>query len=61
VTGVYVLESGRARFRMVKPGVELGENRIEIVSGLAGGETVVLGGLDDLYDGRPISAAPRTR
>lgn len=61
ITGLYVLDDGRARFRMVKPGVELGANRIEIVSGLAGGETVVLGALDDLYDGRPVSGAPRTR
>jgi len=56
ITGIYILDHGRARFRMVKTGVVLPANKIEIVSGLKVGEIVVLGELSDLYDGRPVSA-----
>jgi hypothetical protein len=42
-----------SRFRMVKTGKRLG-NRIEILSGLAGDETVVLGNLSDVRDGSPV-------
>jgi len=56
ITGIYVRDHGRARFRMVKTGVALPGNKIEIVSGLKGSEIAVLGELSDLYDGRPVSA-----
>jgi hypothetical protein len=54
ITGVYVLDGGLARFRMIKPGGTLGANEVEILSGLTGSETIVLGELVSLYDGRPI-------
>jgi len=56
ITGIYVLDHGRARFRMVKTGAALPAKKIEIVSGLTGGEIAVLGELGELYDGRPVSA-----
>ena len=42
-----------SRFRMVKTGKRVG-NRIEILSGLAGDETLVLGDLSDVRDGSPV-------
>lgn len=42
-----------ARFRMVKTGKTSG-NRVEILSGLAGGETLVLGELSDVHDGSAV-------
>lgn len=54
VTGVYVLDSGLARFRMVKTGTERGPSQVEILSGLTGKETLVLGDLAVLYDGHPV-------
>lgn len=54
VPGVFVLdEQGRARFRMVRTGKTVGA-RIEILSGLAGNERLVLGDLDAVRDGSPI-------
>lgn len=54
VPGVFVLsESGQARFRMVRPGRVVKEG-VEILSGLAGGETLVLGDLTPVRDGSPI-------
>lgn len=54
VTGVYVLDSGRARFRMVKTGTERDPSQVEILSGLTGNETLVLGDFAGLYDGHPV-------
>ncbi len=42
-----------SRFRMVKIGKRVG-NRIEILSGLAGDEALVLGNLSDVHDGSPV-------
>jgi hypothetical protein len=42
-----------SRFRMVKTGKRVG-NHIEILSGLAGDETLVLGNLSDVRDGSPV-------
>lgn len=54
VPGVFVLsESGQARFRMVRPGRSAIVG-VEILSGLAGGETLVLGDLTPVRDGSPI-------
>lgn len=44
----------RARFRMVKPGKTV-QKRVEILSGLAGDEVLVLGDLKDVRDGSPIA------
>jgi multidrug efflux pump subunit AcrA (membrane-fusion protein) len=43
----------QARFRMVKTGKTSG-SRVEILSGLAGDETLVLGALSDVHDGSPV-------
>lgn len=53
IPGVFVLADGQARFRMVKTGRRQGE-RIEILSGLTGTETLVLGDLTPVHDGSPI-------
>ena len=42
-----------SRFRMVKTGKRVG-NRIEILSGLAGDEKLILGNLSDVHDGSPV-------
>ncbi len=56
VVGVYVLSpAGEARFRMVRPGRVVGAET-EILAGLAGNETLVLGDLTSLHDGSPITA-----
>ena len=57
--GVFVLEGGRARFQEVGTGAE-GEDGIEIVKGLRGGEQVVTGGpaLEDGAAVRVKSAKP---
>jgi hypothetical protein len=51
---------GEARFRMVKTG-RLTATEAEILSGLHGGETLVLGDLRDVHDGSPITAVPARR
>ena len=40
--GVYLMEDGKARFQAIKTGL-LGELSIEVVSGLRGGETIIMG------------------
>lgn len=44
----------QARFRMIKTGKLVGR-RIEILSGLRGNETLVLGNLADVRDGSPLT------
>ncbi len=51
--GVFVLSAGQARFRMVRIGKH-SAGRLEVLSGLHGDETLVLGGLADIHDGSPI-------
>jgi hypothetical protein len=53
IPGVFVLDGGEARFRMVRPGRRAGD-RVAILSGLRGDETLVLGDLKDVRDGTPI-------
>ncbi len=53
VPGVFVLHENLARFRMVKAGRPKGAD-LEILSGLAGTETLVLGDLGAVRDGSPI-------
>jgi len=53
--GVFVLGAdSQARFRMVRPG-KTGNGRVEILSGLNGDETLVLGDLHEVHDGSPIA------
>mgnify|MGYP003416264744 FL=1 len=55
IPGVFVLnEAGEARFRLVRPGRTSG-TQTEILSGLHGDETLVLGDLGAVHDGTPIT------
>jgi multidrug efflux pump subunit AcrA (membrane-fusion protein) len=54
IPGVFVLnEADEARFRLVRPGRTSG-TQVEILSGLHGNETLVLGDLGAVHDGTPI-------
>jgi hypothetical protein len=54
IPGVFVLsEAGEARFRLVRPG-RTSDSLVEILSGLHGNETLVLGDLAAVHDGTPI-------
>ena len=56
IPGVFVLNrDGAARFRMVRAGDTRGR-QTEILSGLHGDETLVLGDLSAVHDGSPITA-----
>jgi RND family efflux transporter MFP subunit len=50
---VFVVDSGVARLRLVRTGREL-DGRIQISSGLSGGEQVALAGAADLVDGQRV-------
>lgn len=59
IPGVFVLSAaGEARFRMVRAGDTRGA-QIEILSGLHGDETLVLGDVSAVHDGSPITAVTR--
>ena len=51
--GVYVHADGKARLRWVRLGRAWGE-RVEVLSGLDAGTQVIVSGLDQLRDGRPV-------
>ena len=60
-TFVYVVEDDRARRRPVETGI-LDGSWVEIVSGLEAGETVIVTGQENLFDGarvRPVGEAAR--
>lgn len=54
IPGVFVYRQGLARFQMVKAGRTVG-NSVEILSGLNGGETLVVGDLHAIHDGSPVT------
>jgi multidrug efflux system membrane fusion protein len=57
----YVVEQGRARTRPIQIGLRTGTGLVEILSGVKGGETVVVEGSDRLADGvevKPVAALP---
>lgn len=54
VPGVFVLENGMARFRMVRAVPATG-GRHKILSGLRAGEVLVLGDLREVRDGSPLA------
>ena len=56
VPGVFVVENDEARFRMVRPG-KIGIEQSEILSGLFGNETLILGELELVHDGSPIKVS----
>ena len=54
--GVFLMENGKARFRPIQSGL-LGELTLEVVSGLKGGETLIVGpfkALRALKPGDPV-------
>ena len=53
----YVVEGGKARLKAVEIGLRTAQGTVEIVSGLAAGETVVIEGSDRLADGAPVEPA----
>jgi HlyD family secretion protein len=53
--GVFLLENGKARFQPLKTGL-LGELTLEVVSGLAGGETLIVGPFKSLREMKPDDA-----
>jgi len=50
LTGVYVVEDGILRWRLVKTGRAIGE-RLEVLSGLTAGEKLVISGVDKAVSG----------
>jgi membrane fusion protein (multidrug efflux system) len=57
----YVVDKGKARVRPIEIGLRTGTGVVEILSGVKGGETVVVEGSDRLADGvevKPVSALP---
>src|SRR5215468_2460516 len=54
---VFVVDSGVARLRLVRSGRERGD-RLEISSGLSGGETVALSVTAELVDGQRVEEVP---
>jgi RND family efflux transporter MFP subunit len=54
--GVFVVDAGTARLRLVRVG-RVQDDRIEIVSGLSGDESVVLDGAADLVDGQRVEVS----
>ncbi|HQR44802.1 MAG TPA: efflux RND transporter periplasmic adaptor subunit [Thermoanaerobaculia bacterium] len=54
---VYAVEGGRATARPVKIGLRTGDGSVEILSGLAAGETIVTEGSDRLTEGMAVDAA----
>jgi RND family efflux transporter MFP subunit len=53
LTGVYVVEDGRLRWRLVKTGRVVGD-RLEVLSGLSNGERVVTAGIDRAVNGAKV-------
>lgn len=63
IPGVFVLsETGsqtpQARFRLVRTG-RTSDAQVEILSGLHGDETLVLGALADVHDGSPVTVTSK--
>ncbi len=53
ITGVFVLSNKQARFRMVRVG-KITTKQLEILSGLFGGEILLIKELDLVHDGSPV-------
>lgn len=53
-TGVFVLQDNQARFRLIRLGKSVGSQK-QVLSGLHGDETLIVGNLSDVHDGSPIS------
>lgn len=53
LTGVYVVEDGLLRWRLIKTGRGIGD-RLEVLSGLAAGERLVVGGVEKAVSGARV-------
>jgi HlyD family secretion protein len=56
--GVFLMENGKARFQRLQTGL-LGELSLEVVSGLKGGETLIVGPFKSLRELKPDDAVKR--
>ena len=54
ISGVFVVEKNEARFRMVRSGKK-DADKVEILSGLFGDETLLIGELEAVHDGIPVT------
>jgi RND family efflux transporter MFP subunit len=54
---VFVVRDGRASLRLVKTGKAL-DGRVEVLSGLEEGDSVVVRDTDRLIDGQPVTVQP---
>lgn len=54
---VYVIKEGKAHQRVIEIGLRTGEGRVEVVSGLELGESVVVRGAEALREGADVSIA----
>lgn len=54
VSSVFEVRDQLARIRVVRLGISKG-NKVQVISGLGGGETILSSGLKDVFDGSPIS------
>lgn len=52
--GFFVVEKGRARFRLAKTGREFADGTVELLSGAGPGEKIAVSGVDRLEDGRTV-------
>jgi RND family efflux transporter MFP subunit len=53
----YAVEDGKAKLKPVQIGLRTGAGSVEVVTGLAAGDTVVVEGSDRLSDGLPVQPA----
>jgi len=53
LSGLYVVEEGRLRFRLVRTGRRVDE-QVEVLSGLTGGATIVAAGTEKAHDGARV-------
>lgn len=56
---VYVIEDGKALERPVQIGMRTGDGAVEVASGLAGGEEIVVEGSDRLTNGIAVRVVPQ--
>lgn len=56
ITGAFIAQDGYARFRMLRLGRER-DRQVEVLAGLLGNETLLLGNLDATHDGSPLQGS----
>jgi hypothetical protein len=53
---VFIVQDGKARLRLVRTGAAA-DGKVEVLSGLAPGDAIVVTGNTDLADGQPVTIA----